>query len=289
MSQPIKHLIQATAFIPRMDDGLLYHYTTIDSLLKILESMTLRMSSPARLNDLNELGVMEKMDDYSFDSIKVETYIKEHCRVLSFSRNYMIPELSESYVFNGANHPRMWAQYAKDNTGACLILDESELLSKNAEFIKSHSCVMDDVVYDYFPVRNSDVRYSTPSDYCKTRCKDFFFIKHKEWEHEGERRLVAFDTEGDEVYVSISECIASICLGARCSDEDYERLLDVVTDPMSKCYRQIHPEHITQQYNSQGHCSLMQDYRFDAALRKRKNNLTDYIQWLNADGCVYEI
>jgi putative NIF3 family GTP cyclohydrolase 1 type 2 len=43
--------------VPEVDDGALFHYTNFDSFLKIIETMTLKSSPLAKMNDLNEASV----------------------------------------------------------------------------------------------------------------------------------------------------------------------------------------------------------------------------------------
>lgn len=40
------------SFVPKLNDGYLYHYTTPESLFRILENMTIR---PSRINGLNDV------------------------------------------------------------------------------------------------------------------------------------------------------------------------------------------------------------------------------------------
>ena len=67
--------------IPRIDDGFLYHFTTAESLFKIVGNMTLKLSSFTLLNDLNEDEKMFIKENY--DHLFFKKYIdweQEHER-----------------------------------------------------------------------------------------------------------------------------------------------------------------------------------------------------------------
>lgn len=73
--------------IPRIDDGFLYHFTTADSLMKIVENMTLKLSSFTFLNDLNE-DELSCESSGGMDAIHIRNYIKQHCRLICFTQNF---------------------------------------------------------------------------------------------------------------------------------------------------------------------------------------------------------
>ena len=155
----------------------LYHYTTVDTAIKILLTNSLLFSRINETNDSMESKAKIDFEQmYDEDDIKsVEDFIKmkkeiskyfEQCReivqLLCFSVDTRITEKDRKQfmksVYNkdkyydisgrGFAFPRMWAQYANNNSGVCLIFVKVKLLNqikKRIEFVKD-----DLVIYKSF-------------------------------------------------------------------------------------------------------------------------------------------
>ena len=124
--QPI--YLYNNAELPQRGDGALFHYTKFSSFLKIMEDMTLLPPSFGNLNDMNEGNVSNmNMNENFMVLYKAEKYIKEKCHLLCFSQNYDICGLGHE----GTNHPTMWAHYAENSNGVCIIIDKEEFIKKN--------------------------------------------------------------------------------------------------------------------------------------------------------------
>ena len=129
--------------VPEVGDGTLYHYTKFDSFLKILDSMTLRSSPLSKMNDLNEADLSGI--DWSKEFLvmyNAQKYIRTQCSVISFSQNYEV----ESICREGANNPAMWAYYAENSGGVCIVLDRDALIENNHDSLKDVFYVLEDVV-----------------------------------------------------------------------------------------------------------------------------------------------
>ena len=114
-------------YIPSMNDKFLFHFTTTESLLKILSGMTVKLSNFTNLNDLNETDINCDWND-SLKKINTKKYIQNHCKLISFSQNY---HPKDKFCQPGYNHPRMWAQYSDNNKGVCLVINEEKFRSTN--------------------------------------------------------------------------------------------------------------------------------------------------------------
>ena len=90
--------------------------------MKILGNMTLKLSSFENLNDLNEKEIKFVLQDWLALDSEIKKFLTKNCRLISFSRNF---ELSKGHCECGCNHPRMWAQYADNNKGACIVINEN--------------------------------------------------------------------------------------------------------------------------------------------------------------------
>lgn len=127
--------LYGTNMWPERGDGALYHFTKFDSFLKILESMSLKLSSYKNLNDLNEANVANLNWDKNIPVYaKLGPYIQEKCGLLCFSQNYQ----TEYGVQEGTNHPAMWAHYGENSEGVCIVIDKAKFIKTNKEVFDNH-------------------------------------------------------------------------------------------------------------------------------------------------------
>lgn len=101
-----------------INNEYLYHFTSSENLIRILETMSLKLSDFKKLNDLNENNIPHYYFINGRGLAQTKNYIKNHCKILCFSQDY----LYKHRLLRGTNHPRMWAQYAQNSTGACIII-----------------------------------------------------------------------------------------------------------------------------------------------------------------------
>lgn len=196
--------------VPEVGDGSLYHYTKFDSFLKILDSMTLRSSPLSKMNDLNEADLSGI--DWSKDFLLMydaQNYVRTKCSVISFTQNYDV----ESNCREGANNPAMWAYYAENSGGVCIVLDREALIENNDDRLKNVFYTLEDVEYTcehnpHMEVQPGDC--SNVSDLVHKNYKEIFFKKDIVWKNESE---VRFFVESPEFYLNIKDAIKYIVLG----------------------------------------------------------------------------
>ncbi len=268
-----------TQRLPELSDKFLYHYTNSNALFEILKSMRLRVGSFKDLNDLNEADIFSAFSNVGKNSPgDVERFIKEHCGQIGFAQNYVVDHICHP----GCNHPRMWAQYADNNKGACIVINESTLIKKNKNILKKSS---------FWKIRN--VHYNKQNfdkkndnddilQFLKLNYSRLFFNKHRDWGHEDERRI--FTINGPE-YISILDCIEFIALGKKFEKTDYLTLVDVISCKGNSCYNQIKPHDFAKVENSIGNISL-QDNSFEIIeiVKSKKENISEYIDFLISKG-----
>ena len=273
------------AEIPQRGDGALFHYTSFDSFLKILEDMTLLPSSFGNLNDMNEGNVSNmNMNENFMVMIKAEKYIKERCHILCFSQNYDICGLGHE----GTNHPAMWAHYADNSEGVCIVIDKETFIKKNKKVLDSHFYKLEDVKYDLFNTpKDGEIDYNaeTPEEFIKKNWNALFFLKHNDWENEDEHRLFIMDYDGK---LSIDGCIKYIVLGRKVFLDNVriKTIIDRVVDPLSGCYRKFIPHSFaTMCYNNHGYSTM--DMAFKIYMIVRSNladeRYADYFKWLHEE------
>lgn len=268
--------------MPRRGDGVLFHYTNWDSFKKIMEDLTLKPSSFERLNDMNEGNVHNMCLNYNFEVMYgADKYIKTHCRIISFSQNYDI----QGYGVEGTNHPAMWAHYADNSNGVCIVIDKDAFIAKNKHILSQHFNQFGDVEYALFNTpryENLNYEAKTPEEFVQANLRSLFFLKHQDWANEDEHRLLIMGYDGK---LSIDGCIKYIVLGREVflNEEKIKELLDIIVDPESICYRKFIPHSFaTTCYDTHGYST------FEIAFKIRKvidANIsdpayTDYLSWL---------
>jgi len=245
-----------TDILPRLNDGLLYHFTKAESLFKILENMTLKLSPfNDDLNDLNEID----LNCYYTDSIlnlSHKRYVKEHCRLTCFCQNYKVSD--SPFVEGDYNHPRMWAQYADNNKGVCIIIDEDKFLEINEEILQDKFYTFENIEYKpylYDKTVNSSL-YENSFNFVSKYYKHIFFRKHTDWREECERRFWGIDIPE---FLSIDGCIEYICLGRKFSKENYKELIQVLDRSIASLKQKLTPHDFALQVNSDGRVSIIQN------------------------------
>ncbi|MDY6277047.1 MAG: DUF2971 domain-containing protein [Bacteroidales bacterium] len=234
---------------PQCGDGALFHYTTLPKFLLIINDLTLLPSRVRGLNDLNEWNVHNmNMNENFMVLYDAQKIIKEDCRVISFCQNYDV----HGYTQEGTNHPAMWAHYADNCNGVCLVIDKESFKRKNEAILKQYFYKFEDVEYSVFNTPDDDVIDYSPDSargFIESNWEPLFFLKHKDWENEDEHRFFIMGYEGK---LSIDGCIKHIALGSKLSQDNsaIKEILDKVVDPNSLCYRKFVPHSfVTVNYN----------------------------------------
>ena len=271
--------------LPYRGDGALFHFTKFESFLKILEDMTLLPSSFGNLNDMNEGNVNNmNMNNNFLVMYNAEKYIKDRCRILSFSQNYDIGGFGQE----GTNHPAMWAHYAENSNGVCIVLDKDAFVKKNKEVLGKHFYKFEDIVYDIFNTPNDEVinyKANTPEEFIMNNWKALFFMKHKDWENEDEHWLFIMDYNGK---LSIDGCIKYIVLGRKVflDASRIKLIMDMVVDPKFICYHKFIPHSFaTMCYNYHGYSTMEIAYKIEMIVRENllDRRYTDYERWLKEE------
>lgn len=141
------------------DDSLLFHYTTLNSACKILESKSLKLSNLSNTNDplefipgggfsYNGWGEMEQMfkimRELTISSRKRQNYIRMMCFCLdNFCsiedwQNEKKQTFTDNLLDRGWARSRMWAQYADNHNGVCFVFSKSEF-TQQFEALKERS------------------------------------------------------------------------------------------------------------------------------------------------------
>lgn len=269
-------------FVPRMNDGYLYHYTNPESLFKILQNMTLKFSKIGGLNDPSE-GVVNWLG-YEFKTFVEQLHVESsdvisRCSVISFARNFRPTRLSP--VVPGTMHPRMWAQYGANNTGACICIRQDRFIQENRHTLKDSFYKFKKVKYGF---GKPGLKYcgEDPIDFLKNHCEVVFFYKEIDWKQEDEIRFLGIDIS--EEYLSLENSIAYICLGAKFHNTIFKSrdtenpipewegrpchdiLLSVLNDPACKCFKRFKDYSFARMSYIDGYLCEDTDYSFNGLI-----------------------
>ncbi len=232
------------------NDTLLFHYTSMDSACKILETNTLRLSNLVSVNDPLEFCLPEHFSFVGYGDAgdiknvhQLQQSLKERrnsVRLLCFCRDYFCnqqewndkhaPDFANNYLYKGWARTRMWAQYANNHAGVCLIFDKEEL---RKAFLAENDKIQ---LYEDKPITYSNdfhelesimtdisetlTKNSDLSHYCiEKRCMDTLFQKCTDFCGENEYRFLFLNTDlkspNEEITLNYGQSLKAVMLGQR--------------------------------------------------------------------------
>jgi hypothetical protein len=216
-----------------------YHFTTASTgLMYILPTLNLKLSSLVDVNDPKENksfgfgSIYTEFEDWhreTWAKITFESFIKKTCKLTCFCGDYTIKENGTDFLKLGFDHPTMWAHYADNYRGMCIVLDEQAF--KEQIGIDNDKFFFNSIQYrnviDFPPIIKID--YDEDRDgyfekYIKENHESFFFQKYSHWSHEHEKRLVHI---GKQEFVSIENSLKGIYIGPE-FDKRLDNLLDLI-------------------------------------------------------------
>lgn len=225
-------------------DQYLYHYTKSETLFKkILPSHSLRLGSMSETNDPRESkdwlfgfgtnGDFGNLSDTEWMRLKQEStrMAKQHSKLICFTTD------TEKAVGMGIDHiwergfcmPRMWAQYAENHSGVCLILDRNEFRSCITQSCQKETDLFEDYVQyknrsqapsltnnpfiiDYDLVKKTGTENAVQSHVRSFR-KELFFEKSIDWSQEREFRWLMWDHVHKDYAVPLGNSLKGIVVG----------------------------------------------------------------------------
>jgi hypothetical protein len=242
----IKKLADHPLFKRRDDDfncdNYLYHYTRWETLPEIVYSNSLRMCSIERMNDPREskdwvIGTSHQGPP-DLTGIDMPAVIREVARyrqdlkLVALSQDVQLETVSHPYLGAGFARPTMWAHYAGNHTGCCIVFDKPKLIRRfmeeSTDKFGSPSGVMHaPMAYtaDAFggdlslrginaeAIRRLGVEDAVRQHF--SAINQVWFQKHSDWQSEAEYRFVYHDyTKRDVILIDISDCVVGLVLGA---------------------------------------------------------------------------
>lgn len=206
----------------------LYHYTSLDSALKILLSNSLLFSKLERMNDINE---SHRSLFFSFD--KEEEELKtciESCSQIS---------LTQDSQRLGFNIPAMWGHYASKGYGVCLAFDKSKI-----ETILGTMKEIDYGQVEYSNEHNNSIVLNgnrSPLEFLKNEKKTIFFEKTADWSYEQEYRILNWNHTpnaclqlGDSL-IAVIVCLCNENVESIFNSQIVKMLKKVTSVPVLQC------------------------------------------------------
>ena len=170
----------------------LYHFTSFDTALKIIETNRLKFG---RLNNMNDIHENDKLmfadaNGQGIDEFPSDVLDTLYDEIYKY-RQISLTADSEEGDKEGFDLHQMWGLYADKGEGVCLVFDKDEL-EKNYEVANIHKgCVKYNKTQELvsFVVSLSLHPETIPAE-VKSQISKIFFHKRREWEHEQEYRLM---------------------------------------------------------------------------------------------------
>lgn len=194
----------------------IYHFTKFETaLLYILPSKKLKLTSFLESNDPKEnktfgfWSILLTVDDSEQFTIKqaFKDFLHKNCKQLCFSQDYV----KKGFYVAGYKHPTMWAHYASNSKGICLVIDREKFLEENSNLICgkiTYKAILNFPSIDCEKWKREDDNYLRK--FVTKNAKNLFFQKHYHWAVEHELKFVEI---GPQKYCSIENSLIGLYLG----------------------------------------------------------------------------
>ena len=248
------------------DDKLLYHYTSLSSACKILENHNLRLSNLTNTNDPLEFAFTNSLDCSWVGEIDEKKVFREleisrmkrasSVRMMCFCmdkyckqedwNNEKNQNYADNFLFKGWARSRMWAQYAENHAGVCLIFDK-EKFKDEFEGLKEKSDAIEilqdqDITYSNYLTNLEaamvDIRSGHTPDkdytdfYLEPERRQYLFQKCEDYRDENEYRFCLINRDlkspDEPMFVDYGSSLLAIIYGQRFSKALQLRIPDSV-------------------------------------------------------------
>ena len=218
----------------------LYHFTSFDTALKIIESNRLRFGRLNNMNDIHEADKIMFIDENGqpFDKFPSELLDALHDEIYRYRQISLTADDPEGGK-KGFDLHQMWGLYADKGEGVCLVFDKCEL-EKNYDMknIQKQRVIYNNTEeLESFVISLSQKPEDIPAE-IKNNILKIFFHKRKEWEHEQEYRLLKrCPNTTKEEYLLLGHSLRFIILSSKLRNIDevgYFKNIEVIEEKMKK-------------------------------------------------------
>lgn len=215
----------------------LYHFTSFDTALKIIESNRLRFGRLNNMNDIHENDKIVFVDANNHPTDKFPSNILDalHDEIYKYRQISLTADDKEGDK-DGFDLHQMWGLYADKGEGVCLVFDKKELEKGFGSAVLHNRVSYDKVVDSYY------ISLSKTTDKVSVEIREhaieIFFHKRREWEHEQEYRLLRrCPLATREEYLFLGHALKFVILSSRLRNIDevlYFKKIKDIKDKVGK-------------------------------------------------------
>ena len=215
----------------------LYHFTSFDTALKIIESNHLRYG---RLNNMNDIHENDKIvfvdaNNHPTDKFPSDVLDELYDEIYKYRQISLTADDNEGDK-DGFDLHQMWGLYADKGEGVCLIFDKKEL-EKGFGSAALHDSVSYDKTIDSYYISLSNTADKVSVE-IREHANEIFFHKRREWEHEQEYRLLRrCPLATREEYLFLGHALKFVILSSRLHNLDevlYFKKIKNIKDKIEK-------------------------------------------------------
>ena len=215
----------------------LYHFTSFDTALKIIESNHLRYGRLNNMNDIHENDKIVLVDANNHPTNKFPSDVLDELydEIYKYRQISLTADDNEGDK-NGFDLHQMWGLYADKGEGVCLIFDKKEL-EKGFGSATLHDRVSYDKTVDSYYISLSNTADKVSVE-IREHANEIFFHKRREWEHEQEYRLLRrCPLATREEYLFLGHALKFVILSSRLHNLDevlYFKKIKNIKDKIEK-------------------------------------------------------
>ena len=215
----------------------LYHFTSFDTALKIIESNHLRYGRLNNMNDIHENDkiVLVDANNHPTDKFPSDVLDELYDEIYKYRQISLTADDNEGDK-DGFDLHQMWGLYADKGEGVCLIFDKKEL-EKGFGSATLHDRVSYDKTVDSYYISLSNTADKVSIE-IREHANEIFFHKRREWEHEQEYRLLRrCPLATREEYLFLGHALKFVILSSRLHNLDevlYFKKIKNIKDKIEK-------------------------------------------------------
>ena len=215
----------------------LYHFTSFDTALKIIESNHLRYGRLNNMNDIHENDkiVLVDANNHPIDRFPSDVLDELYDEIYKYRQISLTADDNEGDK-DGFDLHQMWGLYADKGEGVCLIFDKKEL-EKGFGSATLHDRVSYDKTVDSYYISLSNTADKVSVE-IREHANEIFFHKRREWEHEQEYRLLRrCPLATREEYLFLGHALKFVILSSRLHNLDevlYFKKIKNIKDKIGK-------------------------------------------------------
>ena len=194
----------------------LYHFTSFDTALKIIESNRLRYGRLNNMNDIHENDKIVLVDANNHPTDKFPSNVLDalHDEIYKYRQISLTADDKEGDK-DGFDLHQMWGLYADKGEGVCLVFDKKELEKGFGSAVLHNRVSYDKAVDSYY------ISLTNTTDKVSVEIREIFFLKRSEWDHEQEYRLLRrCPLATREEYLFLGHALKFVILSSKLHNHD---------------------------------------------------------------------